>query len=306
MLVENFDQRLLSRLLRVFESESRLLDVLAASALQSIAYLGQLNAWLAPSEPLIIQSGRLRIGVFNWTTDRDAFIAGLIGHPVPMSPRYAKAGPVIPVELTGELWDVQEDAGFGAGDASELYGMGREDAIAAARHLLPVLRRMGRDESGIAAILEALLSVEPMAFASSPLGRVLLPLARGAPGWRRPPVVTEWAGTFDLGLVGVLGIALWAPGPYELRRHRRAMAAYLRYLMDFHAAPWNRWSSPRTRLEAMALYWRRIPRTMGDPVPTIRQVAEALRGKDPGSYGPEAPEVTLRRLYRLSTAIRRG
>jgi hypothetical protein len=154
--------------------------------------------------------------------------------------------------------------------------------------------------------MRTLMRADPDAWAESPLGRYLLPLSRGAPGWRSPRVATEWAAAFDLGVVGVQGVALWVPGAYGLRKHRRTMAAHLRYLFDRLVTPWNRPAQEHHRWEAMLVYWRRrLAPALDEPAPTIERICSIVRNRWPAAYEGESREATLRRLYRLSRSIGR-
>lgn len=114
---------------------------------------------------------------------------------------------------------------------------------------------------------------------------------------------TEWAAAFDLGVVGVHGLAMWAPGAYELRQHRRAMAAHLRYLFDHPVSPWNRFGDERRRREALLVYWRRLEPIMDRPAPMIAHICTVVRRKWPAAYEGEPREVTLRRLYRITRRL---
>lgn len=300
---DDFDAKILPVLLDVFDAEDDpILDLTAASALQALERLGQLDRWLDREPPLVIGAGRnggLRIGAFNWTTDRDAFVAAMLGAPVPVRPRYSQTGPSEPVRLEGDLLDAREANGFAVTDALDLFGLSRAEAVASLGALDPVVDRLAAGGS----LLTALRRVDSAAWAESPLGRYLLPLSRGAPRWRSPRLATEWAAAFDLGVVGVHGVAMWAPGAYELRKHRRAMAAHLRYLFDCHVSPWNRLPGPQRRQEALLVYWRRLAPVMGTPEPTIERICGYVRSRWPASYGAESPEVTRRRLYRMSRSI---
>ena len=44
------------------------------------------SRWFERTEPVIVRYGRVRVGLFDWTTDRDAFIEALLSRPVPTSP----------------------------------------------------------------------------------------------------------------------------------------------------------------------------------------------------------------------------
>ena len=89
------------------------------------------------------------------------------------------------------------------------------------------------------------------------MGRTTLDVLRSVPGWNTPRMDLELAFTFDLGMAGCLGMAFWS-GARELRRHRAAVAAHLRYLFDYKVAPQGRWPDERTRKEAIALWF--VPR----------------------------------------------
>lgn len=303
---DDFDSAMLPAVLDAMQADSPLLDLQAASALQAAERLGQPARWLERTGPLIVRAGkqgRLRVGVFNWTTDRDAFIRELLGEPVPARPRYQPIGPSLKLGFAEDLWSAQEESGFRPGDATELYGASRDEAVADVERLIPVVRRLSDSEPGAGQLAEAALRADPGAWVASPLGRLLLPLARGAPGWRSPRVSAEWAAAFDLGVVGVHGLALWAPGAYELRQYRRGMAAHLRYLFDHHVSAWNRFPDERRRREALLVYWRRLEPVMDSAAPTIAHICTVVRRKWPAAYEGEPREVTLRRLYRVSRQL---
>ena len=121
---------------------------------------------------------------------------------------------------------------------------------------------------------------------------------------RSPRLATEWAAAFDLGVVGMHGVAIWASGAYGLRKHRRVMAAHLRYLFDRLVSPWNRLAPEHHRREAMLVYWRRrLAPVTGQPEPTIERITSILRNRWPPAYEGEPRAATLRRLYRLSSSI---
>ena len=108
------------------------------------------------------------------------------------------------------------------------------------------------------------------------------------------------------GLLGSAGVALWIPGDPSLRRHRSAYAAHLRYLFDYHIAPWRRHKDPLAQREAFLIYQAPRAAALAEPGAraTIRQLAAFARRTWPESYTAEQPEVTLRRMYRLSRANR--
>jgi hypothetical protein len=287
-------------------SESSLGDLIAASVLQALEGHSAVERWLDSSPPLVIRSGRsgrVRFACFNWTTGRDGFIEALLGNPVPKQPRYSEVGPVERLRVEGDLWDVQESLGFAPGDAAELYGLGADEASVQAEALGPVLQRLAAWEPAAALLAQTLAGRDQPGFAASSFGRLLLPLARGAPGWRSPSLVSEWCATYDLGIAGVLGVAIW-PSGYEMRKHRRLMAAHLRWLFDHHVAPWNRWHDERRRREGFLLFWRdRMASLLDGGRPTIRRVAEAARRVRPDLYRPEPMAVTVRRLERMNRAL---
>jgi hypothetical protein len=133
-----------------------------------------------------------------------------------------------------------------------------------------------------------------------PIGRQLLALGRGAPRWRSPKVSLEFGAAFDLGIVGIQGVALWMPGAYQLRQHRRQQAAHLRYLFDHLVSPWQRHGTLRTRREAWLVFWRARLAPIRGREASIADVCSTVRKRWPSAYVGEGREVTMRRLYRIS------
>lgn len=287
------------------DRDSPLLDLVFATALEALEMLGDPDRWFVPAPPhtmIVGRSRKIRIGVFTWATDADAFAEALLGRPVPRHPRYAARGPAEALDLVGrEALDWAELWGIDLRAITTLWGLGAERARRESAALLPAVRRAGGDDQAVSGLFAAVAKEDPQAFARSPFGRLLLPIARGAPGWRKRPEV-EWIWSADLGILGAVGFAWWIPGDASLRHHRAAYAGHLRYLFDHHVAPWRRHKDPRSQREAFLIC--QLPRAAALAEPethvTIKQLADFARRTWPDSYLSERSEVTLRRMYRLS------
>ncbi len=297
--------------LKTLDRASPLLDMVFGAMLEPLEALGDPDRWFVPAPPHVMVAGRsqrLRIGVFTWATDPDAFAGALLGRPVPRHPRYAPTGPTEALHLDhGEALEWAEVWGVDPSVTGTLWGLGVESAGQESAALMPAVRRAGGDDRAASGFFAAVAGRDPAAFARSPFGRLLLPIARGAPGWRKGPDV-EWMWAADVGVFGSAGIAWWIPGDPSLRRHRSAYAAHLRFLFDYHVAPWRRHKDPRAQREAFLIH--QAPRAAALAMPgaraKIRQLADFARRTWPESYTAEQPEVTLRRMYRLSRADRAG
>lgn len=295
--------------LATLDRDSELLDMVFGSMLEALEMLADPDRWFVPAPPHVMIAGRsrrMRIGVFTWATDPDAFARAVLGRPVPRHPRYAPTGPTEALHLDDrEAMDWAEVWGVDPSVTGMLWGLGAEDAAQESAALIPAVRRAGGDDRAASGFFAAVAARDPDAFAHSPFGRLLLPIARGAPGWRKGLDV-EWMWAADLGVLGSAGIAWWVPGDPSLRRHRSAYAAHLRYLFDYHVAPWRRHKDPRVQREAFLIH--QMPRAAAFAEPgtrvRIRQLADFARRTWPDSYMAEQPEVTLRRMYRLSRATR--
>lgn len=291
----------------ILAQPSELLDALFGAVWQALHHYPRVVADpVAPGlAPVVVQHGRhgTRIGVLTWATDRDAFIEELLGRPVPRSPRYATQLPEIPAQFSGDVEAVQASLGFGIRDRSALYGEGRAQAIQHLYQLMPVIDRAATDQSA-AALLHLLAEREPRAVVDSPLGRILLPVARAAPRWRTPNIRPELAASFDLGgMVRRLAVVVW-PRVASMRSNRRQMAAYLRRLFDHGIAPWASRRDPRNRRELILLYFRAGWPAVDIGPRTVKDTAAALRRHHPAAYVDETPAQTLKRLYHFSAGLR--
>jgi hypothetical protein len=291
-----------------FARPSPIVDAFCASLLRSQERAVDLDRLLVRTPPIILTVGRsraIRLGWFDWTTDRDAFISELLGRPIPKTPRYAPSGPLLPVAFRSDLQSLEEALGMDPLTASWFYRRSRNEAAPELGRLGPLLASVaGGDDQASGDAVRAVVEADPEGFARSPYGRMFFGLVRGAPRWRQPGVDHELALTFDLGIAGRFGLAMWLPGPSELRRHRRQMAAHLRFRFDFRVAPHGRWSDGRTQREALFVWWRTIwPVTSEEPRPQLLQIGRGLRGRYAVDYACEGEEVTLRRIYRLSVGL---
>lgn len=285
-------------------------DLVSAIQLEALETLNDKGRWFVPAPAHVMVAGpsrHIRIGVFSWATDRDALLAELLGRPVPRHPRYAKKPPTEPMHLDqrdaaewAEVWRLDATAW----DA--LQGLDAETAAREAKALLPSVLRAAGDEAAAADLVTTVAALDAQGFARSPFGRLLLPIARGAPRWRRG-FDHEWIWATDSGALGVIGFALWLPGVSSLYHHRAAYAAYLRYLFDHHVAPWRRHRDPRAQREAFLIH--QMPRMVALVAPgthkTVGRLADFARRTWPDDYASEPRETTLRRMYRLSGGVRR-
>ncbi len=250
---------------------------------------------MRPAPPIIHQPddpNGVRWGFFHLSTDRDAFIEQLLGRPVPAHPRYARRpairGDVAPSAEEEESVVGREPLRSPRGNrrTAELSSAVRWAAREA--FLDPALRAAAGDLAGR----------NPASFVELPTAKVLIGALENRPGWRRLDVGTvELSFTFANPPIGWVGFAFWLPGEPLLRPLRRDSAAHLRYLFDFVVAPWNRWLDPRTRREAALVVLG------GGAGLSIRGVAERMRSRHPELYRDERPDVTMRRIYRLSARL---
>jgi hypothetical protein len=264
------------------------------------------SRWFERTEPVIVRYGRVRVGLFDWTTDRDAFIRAFLGQPVPARPRYEPRGPVLPVGSTSDFDAIRKLLGARMEDRIALLNLA---GVQAANQIDP-LAKLATATSGSdpvrAAVGYALLRIDPEGFAASPGGRAILRATRRQPRGRPPRLDLDLAGAFDIGIGGQLGLVFWS-GAKHLRSYRAAMAAHLRYLFDYEVAPQNRWPDERTRREALTIWFLDRWEGLAEPglTATRPKIARFLRRTNVEDYVDETDKVTLGRLYRLSAAMRR-
>lgn len=291
---------------RTSAAASDVMDAQAGVILQAWTYCAELlkdphTPALPPVVVPIRPGSRTRVGFFTFATDRDAFVAELLGATVPLHPRHSPRAPLPEMDLDGDAEDVRDAMGFGA-EAAELYGLSRPSALRSVAVLRGVLSRAATGDETRVALLDWLLAM-PETLASSPLGRVLLPVARGASRWRHPNVQFELVATHDLGgMTRHVGTALWT-NSVEMRQHRAQMAAHLRYQFDCRVAPWKRWTDARARRELILLHFRRGWPAAEIPAHTVREVAESLRRGYAHAYEAEPASRTLTRLYGYSSKV---
>jgi hypothetical protein len=165
---------------------------------------------------------------------------------------------------------------------------------------------MAGDDAVRTAVQQAAVQIDPDGFAASPVGHLTLGILRADPRWRTPGAQMELAGAYDLGTGGSVGLAFWS-GATQLRSSRAAMAAHLRYLFDYEVAPQNRWPDARTRREAVTIWVLHSYAAFAEPGQRVTRpnIARVLRGQNPADYEGEDETVTIRRLYRLSVAMRK-
>lgn len=252
---------------------------------------------LAVRPPIIRQlsdGDPTRFGFFHAATDRDAFVEHLLGRPVPMRPRYrsrafrAHTEVRAPEGLVDAMGPARPE--FRGLPLPEQVRRGREQIDDALGYLL-------RDDRGLLAGFRDLVRGPDAA----ELGVIQLLLAamRDDPLWMLcgPALDAECAVVWALGPLGWVGFAWWDPSDIGARKHRRAVAARLRYLFDSWVCPWNRWSDDARRREAaMVLVGRHAAET-------VAALVDRLRRDHPLDYAEER-DVTLRRLYRLNAGLR--
>ncbi len=247
--------------------------------------------------PPVIASDRgkpaIRYGFFHALTDRDAFTQELLGRPVPSRPRFLAIGPRLPVDV-GSI-------DLSAAPSARSSDVDRLGAVAAAAPSVRDKLRSLLADPGLRAAGGDLAGRNPVAFAELAAGEILHGAVAGQPLWNLPGpgADAEFARVYPMGQWGWIGLAWWMPGDFTLRKHRRSMAAHLRYLFDHVVSPWNRWSDARTRTEVATLLWRKQPGT------SMERFATELRDRHPARYEAEALDVTIRRLYRLNARIGR-
>ncbi len=289
------------------DRDSLLFDTIAGALLRSMERANDPSRWFERTKPLILprRAGRVRVGIFDWTTDRAAFIEALLGRPVPRRPRYERNVPIVPARFASEFDDLRSYLGASIEDTIDLFGMSASEAARETGPLDRVAAHMADGDPVVAAVQQAAVRVDPDGFATSPWGRIELGIMRAAHRWRTPGADFELASAYDIGLGGTIGMAFWS-GAWELRSYRAAMAAHLRYLFDFAVAPQSRWSDVRTQREAMTIGL--VDRYSGLLEPgrlvTRRDIARALRSENPADYEGEDKAVTIRRLYRISGKLK--
>lgn len=289
--------------LKAIRADAPELDAAFAVLIESLDRAGQPDNWRRPTPPLVLRTGRdgrLRAGVFAWSTDRDPFLTALLGQ-VPSAPRYVHTAPAWPAHL-GSLEDVQAMLGVDDSEANKLYRISRDAALKSSTFEDVIRRNLDRSPHG--RLANQLLD-NAGGLAGFPLAELLHPLLRAAPRWRTPKAGLDFVTVADLGIAGIVGFAHWIPGMPEARPFRRPLAAYLRYLFDYHVAPWNRFGDSRRAHEAFLLYFRTrwIPERLHGAPGSIRALAVHWRRLWPEDYREESEAVTLRRLYRINRAL---
>lgn len=286
--------------------ESAIGDALFAAVAQLGEIPTAIPGWEVRLPPIVIRAGstqRLRIGFFTSFTDRDAFIAALLGEPVPSRPRHLPSLAPTVAHLEGDLIDLRAAFGFKPRDGLDLYQLPRADALDRLGDLRAVLRRAMAHDPATSGLLDRLLSDAPRLLADSNLLRLLGAVARGGPRWRSPGTAMVQAAAFDLWGPYRLGFAWWVPR--RGRTERAALAAHLRYLFDVSLAPWQAVEEPHRRRELFLVATRGRWPALGLAGHTVPDVTRALRASDPPAYVAESVVATKRRLYRLSARLKR-
>jgi hypothetical protein len=299
----SLDPKVLSAL--ASDRDSPLFDSEFGIVLRALELAIEPASWFERTEPVIVHYGRVRVGLFDWTTDRDAFIEALLGRPVPAIPRYDQRGPILPVMFTSDFDAIRGLLGARMEDRIALFNL----AGAQAAQQLDPLAKLASATSGRdpvrAAVGYALLRIDPEGFLASPGGRVMRKATRRLHSGRPPRLDLELGGAFDIGIAGQLGIVFWS-GTKRLRSYRAAMAAYLRYLFDYEVAPQNRWHDARTQREALMVWFMARWAGFAEPGQRITRpkIARALRREHATDYEGEDEAATVRRLYRISALIK--
>lgn len=285
-------------------------SVVGDALFAAVAQLGEIPAttlgWEVRLAPIVVRAGpsqRVRIGYFTSFTDRDGFIAALLGQPVPRRPWHlASLAPAV-VHLEGDLVDLRAAIGFMPADGLGLYQLPRAAALDRLGDLRAVLRRVMAHDPATSGVLDRLLSDAPRLLAESNLLRLLAAVARGGPRWRSPGKAIVQVAAFDLGGPIRLGFAWWTPG--QARGDRARLAAHLRYVFDVWLAPWQAIEDPHARRELFTVATRAGCPALGLAGHSVPEVARALRAYDPPAYAAESVLATKRRLYRLSARLKR-
>jgi hypothetical protein len=290
------------------DNDSPLYDSQFGIVLRALEQAADPSRWAERTAPVILnyREGHVRVGLFDWTTDREPFIEALLGRPVPAHPRYEKRGPVLPARFAGDLDEVHDLLGAAVADTRALFGMAGPEVARQAGPLGRVAANMAGGDPVGAAIQNAAVQIDPDGYAATPAGRATLGVLRAAPRWRTPRMDLELAGAFDIGIAGRLGLVFWGT-TMQLRPYRAAMAAHLRYLFDYAVAPQNRWPDARTQREATTVWLMSRWAGLAEPGQSVTRpkIARHLRSGNPADYEGEGEVVTVRRLYRLSAAMHR-
>jgi hypothetical protein len=288
------------------DRDSLLFDSLSGVMRRAMEQAIDPERWSEKTEPVILpyRDGRVRFGVFDWTTDQDAFIEALLGRPVPRSPRYEPDVPILPVRFESEFDVVREQLGASIKDTIALFGLSANVAARDTGPLDRVVANMADGDAVQAAVGGALVRTDPDGFAASSLGRLALGIMRAAHRWRTPRADFQFAGAYDLGIAGSVGLAFWS-GAWQLRSYRAAMAAHLRYLFDYKVAPQRRWPDKRTQREAMTMMVVARGSAFLEPGQRVTRpdIARYLRTENVAEYEGEDEAVTVRRLYRISEGL---
>ncbi len=288
------------------DRDSPFYDSLFGLVLRGLEQAVAPERWSERTEPVVVNYGHVRVGLFDWTTDRDDFIETLLGGQVPTSLAYAPRGPVLPVWFAKDYDVVRKLLGATVEDTIALFGMSGAEAAQQVGPLDRVATAMADRDPVRGNVQKALLRIDPDGYAATRAGRATLGVMRSAPQWRSPRMDLELAGAFDVGVAGRVGLAFWGSAR-PLRSYRATMAAHLRFLFDYAVAPQNRWPDVRAQREATAVWF--LPRWGGLAGPgqsvTRPKIARYLRRENPSDYEGEAEAVTVRRLHSLSAAMRR-
>lgn len=237
------------------------------------------------------------MGVLTPLTDVDELLHALLRH-VPRRPRYRTEAPRVSASLGEQIDPVElgEYLGLRPIDLAELWST-RPTAAQERRILDALVSRLLRDAPHLGAVMAAAHRTDSSALASVPFVRVFSSVLRGVRG----PGAIQLVHIVDLNGSGELAMVIVPSTLATDARGRAELSAYLRHLADHRVAPWQRWSDPRARREALTLYARRVSGLR----PAMQEVATLLRQRHAQDYAGETREVTARRIKRISAEIKR-
>jgi hypothetical protein len=239
----------------------------------------------------------------RWTlltpiTDPVMLARELLG-PVPERPHYRKAPPVVHLVL-GEGHDpeaLRASLGISLRQQLELEEAGSSPARLSVL-LAGVAKRMNEIDPALGAGVNWVLLNEPEAVASLPFVKSLTSRLSGS-AERSDEMRAQFVHPFEVGPMGYAALIWWNDDVPLSRRQRVHLAGHIRYVADRYVAPWHYWPDRRSRREAFAVY---VQHLHGGGV-RAAAVANELRHQLPAEYVDEPLARTIKRIYRISTAL---
>ena len=241
----------------------------------------------------------------RWTlltpiTDPLMLARELLG-PVPERPHYRKAPPVVHLVL-GEGHDpeaLRASLGMSLRQQLELAEAGSSTAQMSAL-LAGVAKRMNEIDPALGAGVNWVLTNDPEAVASLPFMKSLISRLSGS-AERSDEMRAQFIHPFEVGPLGYAALIWWNDDVPLSRRQRVHLAGHIRYVADRYVAPWHYWQDRRSRREAFAVY---VQHLRGGGL-RAAALANELRHQSPAEYVDEPLARTIRRMYRISTALHR-